>query len=230
MTRSALVSFLALAVGAAAMLFGDAGATGANSQTTSSQGASNTTGPPFPHPRHSQTTPTQGAPQTIVPPFPRVRGRGGKLTLGISGLDTGVARIAEGTRVFSLCWNGGAGPFEVSLTGPDGTRLIDATKIDESGILVATQPISFSKGRYQVDVRDSAGATASGAFQVVAASEIPGAAPQAPTSEAEAQAIAALGAPGVVFNYEAYLRIAPAAQTSEAPGFNAAAQLCNQGT
>lgn len=59
-----------------------------------------------------------------VPPF--LHARGGlenPLTIAISGLATGYARVAAGTRVFALCWEGGDTPFEVVLTGPGRATL-----------------------------------------------------------------------------------------------------------
>jgi len=141
-----------------------------------------------------------------VPPAELSRGEGAPLALAISGLTSGYAVIGGGDRHFGVCWRGGAGPFAVTLRGPDDKLLVDETGIDATANLVVklSSSVGFREGRYTVAVSDRKGASASGAFRVVKRSALP-------AVDASVAALRELAASDPTFAYEAYLAVAPEA-------------------
>ena len=169
--------------------------------------------------------PTLAAPATPpsdsddVPPFVGARGDT-PLAFAVTGLAHGFAEIGPGARVFAVCWQGGEAPYAVTLRDGAGHTLAAETGLSGSELILASHPLSFAAGTYDLDVTDAAGGHVDGQFKVVAPELLPPG-PDANGAAAVSAAEAADRA-GSAFRYEAYLRVVPAAVG--APG-SAADQL-----
>jgi hypothetical protein len=168
---------------------------------------------------------TTAAPLTDdVPPFVNARGGSEPLSLAISGLRSGYARIAAGRRMFGVCWNGGVGPYEVTLRDSGGDAVVHETAIDGSELVKSSKPVLFAVGLYRVDVADSAGGHAEGQFTVVE----PSSPPRSQPDEVGVGSARTLSR-DLTYSYEAYLSVLPLAVGR--PGSDAdrlTAQLCHQ--
>jgi len=161
---------------------------------------------------NSPQAPRQPRPQPQPPPqpsdsaYPPERG-GGPLQLSVGGLADGNSTIADGRRMFSVCWSGGEAPYGVHVTRGAGEHVLDATGVEAFDLLKSRDYVDLTPGGYGVAVLDSNGGNATGRFTVVPSAQMPGGA-QSPASRGDALAQAnALLAQGAQYDLEAYLRL-----------------------
>ncbi len=97
-------------------------------------------------------------------------GTGAPLSLPVLGEPN--AHLTAGTRTFSLFWHGGEKPYQVRVYQEGNeTPLIEQQNLQDDHLQQAQ--VTLSEGTYTVEVRDGAGDTATGTFQVVSASMLP---------------------------------------------------------
>jgi hypothetical protein len=170
----------------------------ANSQEMLSANTPQATRQPHPQPP-PQPQPTDTA-------YPPERG-GGPLQLSVGGLADGISTIADGRRMFSVCWRGGEAPYGVHVTRGAGEHVLDAAGVEAFDLSKSRDYVDLTPGGYGVAVLDSNGGNATGRFTVVPSAQIPGGA-QSPASRGDALAQAnALLAQGAQYDLEAYLRL-----------------------
>jgi hypothetical protein len=166
--------------------------------------------------------PATTPPADDVPPFVGARGDI-PLAFAVTGLAAGFAEIGPGVRPFAVCWQGGDGPFTVTLRGAAGHTLVAESGLQGAELILASKPVSFAPGAYQVDVADAQGTHVDGQFTVVDAAQLP---PGAATPVAAAQAA---NQAGPAYRYEAYLRVIPAAIGAPgSPADQLARTLCHR--
>jgi hypothetical protein len=162
---------------------------------------------------------SQPQPTDDVPPFVGARGEV-PLNFAVTGLSRGFAEVGPGARMFAVCWQGGDAPYTVSLRNAAGQTLVLEKGLSGTELILASKPVAFTAGAYDIDVSDAQGAHADGRFTVVAAAMLPPGGDA--TGPAAVTAAEAADRAGAQYRYEAYLRVAPAA--IGAPG-SAADQL-----
>lgn len=174
----------------------------------------------------AKAQPAAGSPAAAASddvPFTPARGDGDPLALSISGLTSGYALVGSGPRLFGICWEGGLGPYEVTLRDADADVLVHVAAIAGHDVVVAAKPVLFSPGIYTVVVADSAGHRALGQLRAVEQSMLP-TLPADLSSDANS-----LGRFDLTYQYEAYLRVLPATVGSQDPqAVRLAAQLCHR--
>lgn len=96
-------------------------------------------------------------------------GRSGEpFEFGLLDLETESARIKAGNRPLWIGWNGGQGPYELTVTGEAGQSLVSQT-VDGNAITLPAMDIA--PGHYSIAVKDSNGRTRQTSFEAV--TEIP---------------------------------------------------------
>jgi hypothetical protein len=183
----------------------------------------------------SHAQPPHPNPPPPPPPRPTVFARDWNsdiLALAISGLDGGHARVAAGSRMFGICWSGGAGPYDIVLTDGSGQVVIHEAEVDPklSAYIQSSPRVNLQPGFYRIQVTDHSAAHASAPFEVVEPSMLPAAAAlKAGYDESAVLRARALSQADVTLSYEAFLRALPLANI--APKSDAAsfvAELCHR--
>jgi len=181
-------------------------------------------GPPTTtHPASDSSTPHDD-----VPPF--VASRGDQpLNFAVTGLRRGSAKLGSGVRVFGVCWQGGAAPYEVTLRDRAANVVVHEAGLRSQELVEVSKTIDFAPGPYFIELTDGSARHTEGQFTVVEATTLP--APlTADSVSAHVAAAKTLVRADVDYSFEAYVRVVHDAV--EAPGSDAdqlAHALCHRG-
>lgn len=162
-------------------------------------------------PQASPPPPANGRWRDSPPPRddlpPLSRGSAPPLYIANSGLNSGVALVHAGLRVFGLCWNAGSGPYSVELRDPSGTAILTERNIAGTLFSKPSQPVALAPGRYTVHVADQNGQGAEGHFQVVASPPSLIAASDHSSGGAAIDEVLRLADLGTAYRYDAFLSL-----------------------
>jgi hypothetical protein len=176
----------------------------------------------------AQSPPTPAGKAQPLPkdvPFAASRGLFPPLYFSIDGLFSGAARVGAGTRQFGVCWQGGAPPYEVKLTGPNGDMLFDKTGIAVTQFLFEPGKIELSPGAYVLTVIDDTTFSRSEHFTVVPRFAIP--ADMSGSADPLKQATVLAGMNNQSYDLEAYLLVAPTLAAHSAVARTLVDELCH---
>jgi hypothetical protein len=133
--------------------------------------------------------------------------------------------------MFGICWDGGAGEFEVIVHDATGQIVLHESGLaaGSSELIKASTPVVLQPGAYKLEVDDQSGDRAVGSFTVVDPSTLPAPSPVSGRDAAVVQGAQSLGQGDITLSYEAYLRVLPLAQANpQSDAARLVTQLCHR--